>query len=299
MWAPATWSRYQIGQTQTWVHPGTAKRSRNDYIAISDTLHCTDCCTWVAEESDIATSREDHSAVALSFAFQTSGSLPSRRQRKQRDREQMAYQLTAPTGVSILPNIHTGLDAPWSLGVHEHYVKLSGHVNEKLCQPFCKTKKQLKQPIKTHLTSETWDVICAKQKARIQMKHTARVGDPLLLKMCFGAWQGHSHAEILWQELRNIRYDHALAWSKFRCCRAVTKAVRIDVMQRSLNSWRREPTTLMSPETAGPLGKISDVFYHGTDYDAKSNLYNFSLFRTSGSHIFVSLRQVSARLSLL
>jgi len=55
----------------------------------------------------------------------------------------------------------------------------------------------------------------------------------------------------------------------------------------------------MSPETAGPLGKISDVFYHGTDYDAKSNLYNFSLFRTSGSHIFVSLRQVSARLSLL
>ena len=35
--------------------------------------------------------------------FQTSGSLPSEgRQRKQRDREQMAYQLTAPTGVSIL-----------------------------------------------------------------------------------------------------------------------------------------------------------------------------------------------------
>ena len=227
LWVPSTWATNHVGPSTTWMHPGTGKRSRNDYIAISTHLQVTECRTWVAEEIDIATVREDHSAVAITFAFHALGpAQPREKRRQQIDISQMVSQLNATTGAPLLSQAGNALTVDWTTGVHEHYDRLVHHMNNTLCQPF---RKQKKQPIKKHLSSNTWDLICSKQKARMLMKQTANECDLLLLRFCFGAWKGVPNAEIYWMELRTAKRQHALAWGRFgHLGNAVTKAVRSD-----------------------------------------------------------------------
>ena len=227
LWVPSTWTANHIGPSTTWTHPGTGKRSRNDYIAISTHLQVTECRTWVAEEIDIATVREDHSAVAITFTYQALGTTQLREKRRQQiDVAQMVRQLTAPTGAALLFQAGNSLAVDWTIGVHEHYDRLVHHMNATLCQPF---RKQRKQPIKKHLSSSTWELICCKQKARMHMKQTANESDLLLLRFCFGTWKGVHNAEIFWLELWTAKRHHAIAWGRFRHLgNAVTKAVRTD-----------------------------------------------------------------------
>ena len=226
LWVPATWSQFQTGPSKTWTHPGTGKQSRNDYIAISDFLQCTGCTTWVVEEVDISTVREDHAPVGIIFTFTASRSaLPSGRQRVQFDREQMVAQLQSPRGSSFLAEVGSTLNIPWTIGVHEHYDKLASHVTAHLCQPFRKTAKK---PIKSHMTPTTWELVCEKQQIRLDLKLHNKRANLCLLKSCFLVWSGCSGSAAL-VELRQHQKTAATLLYRFRQLgRDVTKAVRAD-----------------------------------------------------------------------
>lgn len=226
LWVPATWSQFQTGPSKTWTHPGTGKQSRNDYIAISDFLQCTECTTWVVEEVDISTVREDHAPVGILFTFTAlRPSPPSGRLRVQFDREQMVAQLQSPRGSSFLAEVGSTLNIPWTIGVHEHYDKLASHVTAHVCQPFRKTAKK---PIKSHMTPTTWELVCEKQQVRLDLKLHNKRANLCLLKSCFLVWSGRSGSTAL-VELRQHQKTAATFLYRFRQLgRDVTKAVRAD-----------------------------------------------------------------------
>ncbi len=183
------------------------------------------CRTWVADEIDITTIREDHKATALDCTFVGLGPKPRRRSAvPQLDIDRMVSTLKDEQGKDLLGKAALGPGTDWTIDVHQHYELLTQHISTTLCEPFRKTGKK---KLKTYLSDSTWDLICHKQRLRQRMSQTAKACGHALLNVCFQVWKGSDPTEL--DQRQALHRANALAYAAFRKLgKQVTTAVRQD-----------------------------------------------------------------------
>ena len=291
LWVPATWSQFQTGPTKTWTHPGTGKQSRNDYIAISDFLQCTECTTWVVEEVDISTVREDHSPVGILFTFTASSpSPPWGGLRVQFDREQMVAKLQSPRGSSILEEVGSTLTnpldnwCPWTLWQADQPCYGAS------VSTFPQDGEETNQNHIWHQQLGNWFV----KNNRSDWISSFTTSEPTCASWNPASWNGPAVLDVqLYVNCANIEklqqhcYTDSDSWAEM-----LPKQWE-RMMQPSLNTWRLQPNTLTSLETAEPYGVTWSEYYPNTAFDVKFNLYNCNTFRINGYRISVNWKQVS------
>lgn len=135
---PQTFEQFHDGDHSTWRHAGGAM-ARIDYIVLDEELRESKIQTWVNNNIDITTKRDDHFCVCASVEC-TIWDCEQNIADAKRTSEEPA-QAEGPPAIS------------WSCNVHNHAAKLQDWLSAQ--QGPCSRA----QPRKAHLQTETWELI--------------------------------------------------------------------------------------------------------------------------------------------
>ena len=179
LWIPSTFSRCHQGDHGTWVHPGTKKELRLDYIALDRRLAAYDVHSALEEQIDNPGLGEDHHAVRLDFSFAMK---KQRRGPRRSPIDELA--LCDPNNKDQVERIlqDTSIQE-WNVNVHNHYASLAEDLYNKLIEQFPQKRKQ---PRKHYISQTTWlwraSKIATKQALRQARKLRDAEGEQTLLQ---------------------------------------------------------------------------------------------------------------------
>ena len=179
LWIPSTFSRCHQGDHGTWVHPGTKKELRLDYIALDRRLAAYDVHSAIEEQIDNPGLGEDHHAVRLDFSFAM-----KKQHRGPRRSPIDELALCDPNNKDQVERIlqDTSIQE-WNVNVHNHYASLAEDLYNKLIEQFPQKRKQ---PRKHYISQTTWlwraSKIATKQALRQARKLRDAEGEQTLLQ---------------------------------------------------------------------------------------------------------------------
>ena len=137
LWIPATFEHCQSGAGTTWRH-STGKWLRNDFVAIPLSWNCQLVKSFVSEDVDLSTVKEDHALAILEITTQETRTLV---QKTRRQHKRAEYDID-----QIYPSIFgKGYAVPWHVDVHTHAFELQ----QKILRQIPRVKK-VNKPLKTH-----------------------------------------------------------------------------------------------------------------------------------------------------
>jgi len=209
LFAPATFPQYQVGPLDyTYVTPNGEHRTRIDYVALPRTIHFESLRTWTAEDIDITTHRVDHLPVLCQMVIPIS-----------KPKTTASSRSTSPTlgaegsfchalqDPDKMHDLHDSINLPpWHTDPHgtADALALESQRAIRSIQPSSR-----RQPRKTHLSDETWQLVCHKKLLFKQMRALKKTRSFTILQILFGAWRQplSDAAAHEWIKLN----DHAVA----------------------------------------------------------------------------------------
>ena len=250
LFLPSTFAACHSGEGGTWLH-NNGNWCRNDFVGLPIEWHYDSCHSWVSTSIDAGLTKEDHRALVVHVG-RTVQVRPSGVQQHKNSK----LHLAAFDDLQIEPVTPYA----WNLDVHTHAHTLQKDLTDQLWHVRTKTPKQ---PLKTTMSAETWQLVCQKRDARHALGQFRRMQHGTLLAAWFACWQ-HAMVEVESQELITA-YDDllsqhdrliAVAYQHFRCMgRQVVKALRRDDVS-FYDSLLRDGAAFLGPHETKRLWKV-------------------------------------------
>ena len=179
LWIPSTFSHCHQGDHGTWVHPGTKKEIRLDYIALDRRLAAYNVHSALEDQIDNPGFGEDHHAVRLDFSF----AMKKQRTRSKRSQIDELALCDPDNRKQVEKLLQDTATRDWNENVHDHYAGLAEELYRKLIEKF---PQQRKQPRKHYISQTTWlwraSKIATKQALRQARKFHDADGEQTLLQ---------------------------------------------------------------------------------------------------------------------
>ena len=231
LFAPATFSQYHAGAIDyTYVSPDGDHCTRIDYIALPQALHYDSICTWVEEDIDITTWRLDHLPVLCHITLTVTKLDDDDAKYRRTPRRILGSDASfcrAMQNTDTFHALHEGIQMPpWCCDPHATADVLATQTQHVIQKMFPRIKRS---PRKTHLSEETWDLVCHKKYLFKQLRALKRARVFTQMQAIFHAWRQPQQNRLVssWMKLN----DHAVAItmkSLGKTTRQVTEAVRAE-----------------------------------------------------------------------
>lgn len=227
LFLPATFVDLHEGPSGTWKHPN-GTWTRNDFIGVPFDWPLTQCLSWTDLEIDFSLTKDDHRPARALLRW----SAAIRSQDLQAKRAKACPPQICPNAMKSLlaePINQSATD------VHTHF----GMLQDSLASCTRSTEPlHFRKPQKTHMTSTTWELVCAKKKWRANLARCQRLQTRTTMHLLFAAWRHSIHGICFTQEahsfdaiLKQLDRDVAVALYNFRTLGIqVTQATRRDDM---------------------------------------------------------------------
>ena len=130
LWIPATFSECHVGDSVTWLAPGTGASSRIDFIIIPVGWCCKSGSSRVLLDVDFGQTGIDHFGVYLSPEACLACDVGVKRMAPKID----VAQLAAPGASAVVERICAAApDVQWHVDAHTHYDRFSSFLATELC----------------------------------------------------------------------------------------------------------------------------------------------------------------------
>ena len=225
LFLPATFADIHEGPSGTWKHPN-GTWTRNDFIGVPFEWPLTQCLSWTDIEMDFSLTKDDHRPARALLRWPAA----TKSQNLQAQRIKACPAQLCPNAIKSLladPINQSAID------VHTHF----GILQDSLASCTRSTEPlHFRKPQKPHMTSTTWELVCAKKKWRSNLARCQRLQTRTTMHLLFAAWrhgirgicfkqEAHSFDAILSQLDRDV----AIALHNFRTLGIqVTQATRRD-----------------------------------------------------------------------
>ena len=222
---PATFAELHQGPTGTWRHPN-GTWTRNDIIGVPLDWPLLQCHSWTDVDLDFSLSKDDHRPARVTLAWCTqdrsyqSNAIKVKKCPSHFCPEALQQLLTEPSN-----------RCDWD--VHTHFGQIQLELAR--CTRFT-NQLHFRQPLKSHMSAQTWELVCRKKKWRANLARCQRLQRRTTIHLVFAAWRHSVHEISFHQEIRTfddilgqLDRDVAIALFNFRCLgRQVTQASRQD-----------------------------------------------------------------------
>ena len=213
------------GPTGTWKHPN-GTWTRNDLIGVPFDWPFASCLSWTDIETDFSLSRDDHRPARVCLRW-------SNVARSQTLDFKKTKQCPPHMCTDALQTLLAAQINQCQPDVHSHFGQLQAALAS--CTRYAEPL-HFRKPHKAHMTSQTWELVCAKRKWRANLARCHRLQSRTSLQLIFTAWRHGIHGICFQQEahafddiLTQLDRDIAIALSNFRSLgRFVTQATRKD-----------------------------------------------------------------------
>lgn len=249
LFLPATFAQCHSGTGGTWLH-NNGNWCRNDFVGLPIEWHYESCQSWVSPDIDAGLAKSDHLA-SLAHVVRNVRIRPEGVHHKP-----FKLQLHNIEEIPILPI----QPYDWTLDVHSHAHCLQMDLVDQL---WGTQTKRVKQPMKTTMSPDTWQLVCQKREARNELSKYGQLQKETLLAAWFACWKHaaleYSQFEVFtsYDELLQ-QHDHLIAatYHRFRCLgRQVVKALRKDDAE-FYDHLLREGAAFLGPKEVKNLWRI-------------------------------------------
>ena len=189
LFLPATFVDLHEGPSGTWKHPN-GTWTRNDLIGVPFEWPLTQCLSWTDIEVDFSLTKDDHRPARALLRWPAA----TRSQDLQTQRVKACPSQICPNAIKSLLADPTNQSA---IDVHTHF----GILQDSLAS--CTRSVEplnFRKPQKTHMTSTTWELVCAKKKWRSNLARCQRLQTRTTLHLLLAAWRHGIHEICFKQE---------------------------------------------------------------------------------------------------
>ena len=210
---PQTFAQHHSGSHHTWRHAGGAL-ARIDYIVIDECVWTPQIHTWISDNIDITTKRDDHFCVCAKIPWKIWDCTSVNKEWKKQSLDTKDPAATE----------EKALDVEWSCNVHNHAARLQQWLQAQ------QGPQKAKGARKAHLRAETWKMIQSKRhhwKRIRQIRNSLRCG---WLRAVFAAWKSGgktSEAASAWHPWMKLG-DVSVAWHLHQYRQITNPQVRAD-----------------------------------------------------------------------
>ena len=216
LWAPATFPECHSGPSATWTsHEG--QHHRLDYVCIPFQWRAFDVSSYVQQEVDLCTVKDDHQVVALDIRMYRP---KSTHQRVKHTRIDVRKCIQPAAMQKFKEYLQQTPHIPWNIGVGEHAETLTAWLQQGAQQCFSRDKEL---PRQRYMSEFTWSIVQIRKQLHQQCHRYSQQASKLWLRQVFLLWrrQVTQHPEVNQQidqilsqlQLFRVKCMQQCAWS--------------------------------------------------------------------------------------
>ena len=252
MWAPSTFASHHSGPHATWTS-SSGTESRIDYILLPMSWIEYHSRSYIQEDVDLCTVRQDHSVVALDISMHTAASTRTKNSRINLD----VRKCSNPEAVrGFKTYLATPPAIPWSQGVGEHAEALTAWFQKGAKKFFARGRDLPKQ---RYMSEATWNIVQLRKKL---MKHAKK------------SWQ-NEQAMLKWKTLR--------CWWLYARARNPSAQPRARVDEGLQNQIKNK--TFVHRIHQGPCWQRQTILFPGVKYQCRTPVLSQERGWTKGCKI--------------
>ena len=252
LWAPATHSTNHEGPTHTWISCDGTKH-RLDFVLLPMEWKRLNVCSFVQQDVDLCTVKDDHLAAAVTVAMRNPASTSRQIQRFRLDTRKCQDPKAQQ---AFLQHLATPPAIPWEVGVGLHAEVLTKWLQDGAQQFFHRSRAQPKQKYMSELT---WSIVLMRKELLKLMRHAEKHVCAIELAIWFHQWKSasqaakqplqhgvHSHTRLFILLKLQGRCSHVFAWALHHrrtlhtAARHASRADRIRVAQQTVEQFLQE-----------------------------------------------------------
>ena len=181
LWAPSTYPQCHEAHSKTWTS-SEGHSARLDFVLLPTDWKPFNIRSYIQDNVDLCTVREDHSVVCVDCATQIARSTAAKDNRIHVD----AKKCSEPAAKSkFIQYLQTPPHIPWEVGVgcHAEIVTEWLQAGAQKCFP-----KDKRQPRQRYMSELTWHIVLLRKQLKRMLMSSQRHIDLLLMRQCFTHW---------------------------------------------------------------------------------------------------------------
>ena len=164
LWVPSTFQDCHVGDSVTWLSPGTGAASRIDFVMIPCQWGCGHGGSYVLQDLDIGQKSIDHFGVCV----QAQARFEKRQEPPRKAHRIDATRLAGHDAKTAIAAICSGLpEVPWHVDAHTHYDQVATYLVQELAKVFPAQRAVRKR---TFFSDSTWEL----RQQRVWLRKTIR-----------------------------------------------------------------------------------------------------------------------------